>query len=150
MDESYHFNSSCILGHDVVKALPPPTAFEKMVANMGIHGCQKDHSNFSTVVNGLFWYEPATFPAVYKVLRSNIFGMSDAEAKGMMRKCFCEENDGNNGAHKTLTIARESYRRFLEPLDYVTESNKELSLMGKSSMERYLSRNRRAMAQFKV
>ena len=148
MDESYHFNSSCILGHDIIHSLPSPTAFEKMVGNMGIKGCQRDHSNFSAVVNGLFWYEPATFPAVYKVLRSKVFGMDDAEARAMMHKTFCQENDGNHASFKTLTTAVESYKKFLDPLDYVNAANRELNIMSKTTLEGYLSTNARAMASF--
>ena len=149
MDESYHFNSSCIVGLDVVRSLPAPTAFEKLVGNMSIAGCQRDHSNFSAVVNGLFWYEPATFPAIYKVLTSPVFGMDDAEARQMMRRCFCEENDGNHTSFKTLTTARESYRRFLDPLDYINSQNRDLSIMGRTTLENYLKTNRRAMSAFK-
>ena len=36
MDESYHFNSSCLIGTEVIDALPPPTKFERFVGNLGI------------------------------------------------------------------------------------------------------------------
>ncbi len=41
MDESFHFNSSTIISHDVINCIKPPTKFEKLVANLGIRGCQK-------------------------------------------------------------------------------------------------------------
>ena len=41
MDESFHFNSSTIISHDVINCIKPPTDFEKLVANLGIRGCQK-------------------------------------------------------------------------------------------------------------
>src|ERR1051325_1598774 len=34
LDESFHFNSSTIISHDVLGALPSPTRFEKWVANL--------------------------------------------------------------------------------------------------------------------
>ena len=148
MDESYHFNSSCLIGTEVIDALPPPTKFERFVGNLSIKGCQRDHSNYSAVVNGLFWYEPATFKAVYKVLRSDIFNMGHQEALAMMQRCFAEENDGNLASHKMHQTAIESYKRFLEPLDYVNRENKELDLMRQSSFERYLATNRRALSSF--
>ena len=148
MDESFHFNSSCIIGHDVVRSLPDPTEFEKLVGNMSIIGCQRDHSNFSTVVNGLFWYEPALFEPIYKILRSSIFGMDDREAKEMMKRCFCEENEAVHNSYGTMTLAIESYKKFLDPLEYVNQSNKELSVMRKMSIEKYLRNNQKAMKKF--
>ena len=87
MDESFHFNSSRIIGHDVVRCLPAPTAFERMVANLTVHGCQRDHGRFSIAVRGLFWHDPATFGAVWRVLRSPAFGFSHADALEMLRRC---------------------------------------------------------------
>ena len=150
MDESFHFNSSCIIGHDVIRSLPKPTAFETLVGNMGILGCQKDHSNFSVVVNGLFWYEPALFESVYKILRSNIFNMCDREAKEMMRRCFCQENDAVHASFNTMELAIESYKKYLDPLDYVNQGNKDLALMRKMSIEKYLNTNKKAFQKFEV
>lgn len=150
MDESFHFNSSCIIGHDVVKSLPNPTAYEKLVGNMGILGCQRDHSNFSVVVNGLFWYEPALFESIYKVLRSQIFNMDHQEALNMMQRCFCEENDAVHASFGTMNLAIESYKKFLDPLDYVNKQNKDLTLMRRMSVDKYLKTNRKAMRNFKA
>ena len=148
MDESYHFNSSCIIGHDVIRSLPEPTQFEKLVGNMSIVGCQRDHSNFSTVVNGLFWYEPALFEPIYKILRSDIFNMSDQEALNMMKSCFCEENQAVHDSFETMNLAIESYKRYLEPLSYVNQSNKNLSVMRKMNIQKYLNTNRKEMRNF--
>ena len=148
MDESFHFNSSCIIGHDVISSLPSPTPFEKLVGNMSIIGCQKDHSNFSAVVNGLFWYEPALFSPIYKILRSDIFSMDEREAKEMMRLCFCRENEAIHSSFDTMTTAIESYKKFLDPLDYVNQTNKNLSLMRKMNIEKYLQNNQRALTRF--
>ena len=95
-----------------------------------------------------FWYEPATFKAVYKVLRSDIFKMSHEDALAMMQRCFAEENDGNLASHKMHRTAIESYKRFLDPLDYVNEENKNLNIMQESSFDRYLAVNRRALSSF--
>jgi len=75
-DESFHFNSSTVISHEVLNSMNEPTPFEKWVANQGLRGSQKDHYHFSTAINGLFWYDPALFPKVYKILRSPIFGMT--------------------------------------------------------------------------
>ena len=83
-DESFHFNSSTVISHDVLNSLKEPTRFEIWVANQGLRGSQKDHYHFSTAVNGLFWYDPALYPKVYKILRSPVFGMSHGQARRMM------------------------------------------------------------------
>jgi hypothetical protein len=150
MDESFHFNSSCIIGHDVVNSLPNPTNFEKMVGNLGIMGCQKDHSNFSVVVNGLFWYEPSLFEPIYRILRSNLFDMDDREARDMMRRCFCEENDAVHASFNTMDTAIQSYKKYLDPLDYVNAQNKDLSIMRKTTIQKYLDTNRKAFRNFKT
>jgi hypothetical protein len=148
MDESYHFNSSCLIGTEVIDALPKPSAFESMVGNLALTGCQRDHSHFSAVVNGLFWHEPATFKAVYKVLRSSIFGMDHREAIAMMHRCFAVENAGNQASFQTMQTAIDSYQRYLEPLGYVNRDNKNLHIMRRTTMESYLTRNRSALATF--
>ncbi len=138
MDESFHFNSSTIISHDVINLLKPPTKFEKIVANLGIQGCQKDHYNFSATINGIFWYEPALYPAVYQILRSHIFGMDDLEAKEMMQSCFTEETEALHRSFDTHREAVDSYKVYLEPLDYVWKSNKDMSLMSTNSIPKYL------------
>ncbi len=147
-DESFHFNSSTILGKEVVKSLRPPTGFERMVANLGISGCQRDHRNVSVVCRGLFWHEPATFQAVFSVLTSPHFGLDRAGAIDLMTKTFCEENAGVDAAFVLHRKAVESYRSYLADLDHVSEANRSLSIMASSTQGQYLARNRRALARF--
>ncbi|HEY9694644.1 MAG TPA: hypothetical protein V6D15_20780 [Oculatellaceae cyanobacterium] len=148
MDESFHFNSSIIISHEVVKCLKQPTAFETLVANLGIKGCQKDHYNFSVAINGIFWYDPALYSAIYQVLRSPIFSMTDSEAKDMMRKCFTEESEGLHRSYATHREAIESYKVYLEKVDYAWKSNKEMSLMSANSIAKYLEAQNKAFALF--
>lgn len=149
LDESYHFNSSSLIGHDVVRTLKPPTAFEKKVVNMAIAGCQRDHFNFNCSVNGIFWYEPAIFGTLYKVLRSPIFGMDRETALQMLERCFCHENQGIELAYKTHTVARESYEQYLSGLDFLNVHNKSMATMKQSTIAGYLKTNRQAMARFR-
>lgn len=148
LDESFHFNSSCLIGHEVINSLPKPTRFEAAMANMGIAGCQKDHYPMSIGVNGLFWHDPALYPITYKILRSKAFGFDDVAAKEMIRRCFTEETDGLQLAHQTHHTAIESYKAYLANLDYVSAHNKEMALMSQSTIERYLKTNRRAFDRF--
>ena len=148
MDESFHFNSSGIISHDVLKSLKSPTKFESWVANTALRGCQKDHYYFSTAIKGIFWYDPALYPVVYKLLRSSVFNMNDNEAKQMMRDCFTKENDALHQSYKIHETAAASYRAYLEPIDYVDRDNKHMSYMSKSSISEYLVTNRRALERF--
>ncbi len=148
MDESFHFNSSTIISHEIIKCLKPPTAFEKTVANLGIQGCQKDHYHFSVAVNGIFWYDPSLYPAIYQILRSPIFGMSDSDAKEMMRLCFTQETAGLHRSYQTHTEARESYKVYLQQLDYLWGSNRTMSIMTANSISKYLEIQKQAFARF--
>ena len=148
MDESFHFNSSTIISHDVINCIKPPTKFEKLVANLGIRGCQKDHYHCSVAVNGIFWYDAALYPAIYRVLRSQIFGMDEAEAKDMMCRCFTEETEGLHNSFQTHSEAMESYKVYLQPLDYLWKSNLEMSLMAENSISKYLNNQKTAFKKW--
>ena len=148
MDESFHFNSSTLLSHEVIGCLPKPTRFETLVANLGIRGCQQDHRQFSVAVNGIFWHDPALYSRVYELLRSHLFAMDDTEARTMMQACFTQESDGLHRSYLTHQEATASYRVYLEPLDYVWSDNRAMAIMEKTSIEGYLCTQRRALARF--
>jgi hypothetical protein len=147
-DESFHFNSSTVISHDVLNSLRAPTRFERWVANRALHGSQRDHYHFSTAINGLFWYDPALFPKVYRILRSPVFGMSDAEARETMRACFAEDSEGLQLSAKSREIAIESYREYLSTIDYADRANKEMSIMRRNSVAAHLETNRRELETF--
>jgi hypothetical protein len=144
MDESFHFNSSMVISKDVVNSLPDPTRAESIVANVALLGCQKDHYNFSTAINGIFWHDPAVLPAIEKVLRSKHFGLNEKDARELMRKSFCEENEGMLASQKTHSTALDSYKQYLADMKYVWKANKEMSVMGKNNLAAHLETNRRA------
>lgn len=148
LDESFHFNSSTIISHDVLTALPDPTSFEKWVANRTLHGTQRDHFHFSTAVNGLFWYDPALFQNVYEILRSPLFSMTDADARQMMWQCFATESEGLHLSAKSREIAMESYKEYLADLPYVDQTNREMTIMGRNSVTQHLKTNRNALKAF--
>lgn len=148
LDESFHFNSSTILSHDVVKCLNPPTRFERWVMNLGLRGCQQDHRHFSAAINGIFWYDPALYGVIYQVLRSPHFGLSHGDAKTMMGRCFTEESQGLHRSYQTHREAMEAYRAYVARLDYLWPSNREMHLMAQSSIPQYLVQQQRALAQF--
>ncbi|MDZ8053018.1 MAG: P-aminobenzoate N-oxygenase AurF [Aulosira sp. ZfuVER01] len=149
LDESFHFNSSTILSHDVVTCLPTPTAFERLVANLGLLGCQRDHFHFSSAINGIFWYDPALYSQIYRVLISPIFAMSDKDAKEMIRRCFTEESEGLHRSFLTHQEAMASYKVYVEKLDYLWHRNREMSLMAYNSIPQYLATQQKAFQRFK-
>lgn len=148
LDESFHFNSSTLISHEVIDCLPSPTAWEQGIANLGIRGCQQDHATFSVVINGIFWHDPALYETVYRLLRSQIFALDDREAKEMMRVCFTQESEGLYKSYQTHREATAAYQAYLEPLDYVWPSNRSLSMMKTASVETYLATQRRMLPRF--
>lgn len=150
MDESYHFNSSTIISHDVIRSLKKPTAFEKMVSNMAVRGCQKDHFNVSILVNGIFWHDPSGFAMVERLLRSPVFGMDGPGAREMIRRCFTEDSLALERAFETHRTAVDSYRAYLADLEFISKSNREMSLMSQSSKDHYLRGSRRAFRRFRA
>ena len=149
MDESFHFNTSRLVGLEVPRSLAAPTAFERWVVNRGVAGCQRDHFHFSVVVNGIFWYDPAAFGVIYKLFRSLVFGMDHGEALEMMRACFTRDSEGLEWAAATHGTAADSYRAFVEPVAWLDRGNKEMAVMRRNSAPRSLERNRRALAAFR-
>lgn len=149
IDESFHFNTSTVVGHDVINSLPKPSKIEMHLGNMAIRGCQMDHYNFSTAINGIFWYDPALYPTIYKIFRSKIFSMNHQDAVEAIRRCFCEESEGMLASYKTHRESLDSYKAYLQDFQYINRSNKELSLMAKNSIEKHLNQNRRGFDTFR-
>ncbi len=147
-DESFHFNSSTIISHDVVKCLPPPSRLEAWVMNETVKGAQKDLRPFSVVGDGLNWHGPRTLGVVHKVLTSRVFGLSSREAVEMMRRCYGEESDGLHQAAETHRTAIASYRKYLDGIDWLTESNRQVTLAADNDIPRVLAANRRALDRF--
>ena len=74
--------------------------------------------------------------------------MEDREAKEMMRACFTEESEGLYRSYRTHQEAVESYKVYLESLDYIWPSNRAMSLMNSNSVSKYLAVQRREFAKW--
>jgi hypothetical protein len=149
IDESFHFNTSTVISHDVVNSLPEPNKFESRIANMTLWGCQKDHFNFSTAINGIFWYDPALYPKILKVFMSPVFGMTKAEALNAIERTFCEESEGANQSARTHSEAVDSYKAYLADFKYVNSANKEMRLISQNNLFRHLKTNKQEFIKFK-
>ena len=148
LDESYHFNSSTIISHDILKCLKPPTRFESHVANLAIMGAQKDHYHFSSAINGLFWYDPALFEHAFRILTGPVFKLEDQEALQMMDEIFVQENEGTQLSFESKQLAQNSYREYLANIEYVSKPNKDMALMAESTLENHKAVNREALTRF--
>lgn len=148
LDESFHFNSSTILSHDVVRSIRPPTAFERWVVNRSLRGCQRDHRHFSVVINGIFWFDPSLYDTVLALLVSPHFGLDGREARELMRRTFTEESEGVHASFETHRKARDSYRAYLDGMPFVDAGNREMTLMGEASVADWVTTNRRRFARW--
>ena len=148
LDESFHFNSSTVLSHDVVRSLKPPTAFERWVVNTSLKGCQRDHRNFSVTINGIFWHDPALYTAVFRMLTSKAYGLDPATARELMKKTFTAESEGLHATATTHAKARDSYKTYLDPLEFVSADVKEMKIMGQAGIDDWLRQNRVAFARW--
>lgn len=149
IDESFHFNTSTVVSHDVINSLPKPTKLESLIGNMALRGCQMDHYNFSTAINGIFWYDPAMYQTIYKIMRSKIFNMNHNDAVEAVRKAFCQESEGMLASHKTHRESVDSYKAYLHDFQYINRENKELALMASNNLEKHLRTNQKAFASWK-
>ncbi len=150
LDESFHFNTSMIVGKEATKVLRNPTRFEKTVVNRMLEGCQRDHYNFSTAINGIFWSDPALFGTTYRLLRSPIFSMKHGDALNMLHRLFAEESEAMHLSQLTHKTAVDSYREYLAPLSFLSRKNREVQIMAENSMEKHLATNRRALRFFRA
>lgn len=149
IDESFHFNTSRIIAHEVPRLLPPPSASERWAINWAVDGCQQDHVPASTAINGIFWHDPELFPVIYRLFRSPLFGMDEREAGHMMARCFGEESEGLAASVATHATAVANYRAFVEGVEILTPANRQMARMEKTSMESRLRVNRAALRRFK-
>lgn len=146
LDESFHFNSSTIISHDVVRCLKPPTAFERWVVNQSLAGCQRDHRRFSLAINGIFWHDPALYDDLLAVLTAPGYGLSDGDARELLRRSFTAESEGLHASAATHAKARDAYRTYLDGLPFIDPVNAEQRITGQASVADWLAVNRRAFA----
>jgi hypothetical protein len=143
-DESYHFNTSRIVSNEVPKLLPPADALERWAINRAVDGCQLDHTPFSVAINGIFWHDPALYDACLTLFRSPVFGMSEADALDMLRRCFCKESEGFHASARSHATAVDNYRAYVEKSDLLTPPNRGMARMAQSNVATRLRINQAA------
>lgn len=146
-DESYHFNTSRIVSHEIPKLLPPADNLERWAINRAVDGCQKDHTPFSVAINGIFWHDPALFGACLTLFRSPLFGMDEGDARDMLKRCFTEESEGFHASAASHRTAVDNYRAYVEKTDLLAPHNRTMRRMSESNVAARLDVNRRAFAR---
>lgn len=148
IDESFHFNTSRIVAHEIPRLLPPATRAERWAVNRAVEGCQRDHIPASVAINGIFWHDPALFPTIYRLFRSEVFAMDRVEALHMLELCFGEESDGLHASIATHGNAVSNYRAFVDGIDILSPANRDMAIMAKTSVESRLRANQAALRRF--
>jgi len=100
-------------------------------------------------MTGLFWYDPALFQKSYDILRSSVFRMNHQEAIIMLEACFTTEHEGLNQSALSRQVAMESYLDYLSKIPYLNQTNLQLSIMSKNSIQKHLEQNCKSFKEFK-
>ena len=151
LDESFHTIISQTLSKDFYKNFPKPNTYEKFMANWMFSNMQASLlGGLSGVLPGRCVQDDAEFMAFfYKVLRSHLFELSDAEALDWMEQCFCQEHQG---FHVTLKYHRRLLAEFQQvfgAVEYLSPANREFRLMAtRGSIDQAIQANVRTFQQF--
>ena len=131
LDEAFHTTTSRFMARELYKDLPKPTKYEKFVANLAFYRLQnRIWKGLSGVVPDR--HRPDDFSVmsfIYKVLVSDVFGMSQLDALHWMEKCFVTEHEGfhqNVRFHHSLL---HEFQRTFGSLDYLSTANREMKPM---------------------
>ncbi len=153
LDEAFHTATSQLLSHDLYKDFPEPSVYERFLANRLLVMLQRNVlKGMSGVIPGAFAGDGSfIMPLVYRLLRSRLFDMSQQEALAMMEKCFCQEHDGFQTAHRYHQSLLNDLRKFLDGLDYLWPVNREMKLMESvGTIEGTLNLNMNDFRRFKA
>ncbi|QYO67172.1 hypothetical protein [Leptolyngbya sp. 7M] len=144
LDESFHTTTSQLISHEIYKDFPQPSAYEKFIANLMIHMLQHNVlKSLSGVIPGATAGDGDFIMSwIYKLLRSRLFSMDQTEALEWMQKCFCQEHDGFHVSAKYHQHLQRDIQKFLDGLDYLWPSNREMHRMAAGgAIEQAISNN---------
>ena len=151
LDEAFHTTTSRFMARELYKDFPQPTQYEKFVANLAFNRLQsRIWNSLSAVVPDR--HRPDDFSVmsfIYKILLSDIFGMSQSEALHWLEQCFVTEHQGfhqNVQFHRSLL---QEFRRTFSSLDYLSQANREMKPMAMGSqIAPAIARNIKTLQQF--
>jgi hypothetical protein len=131
LDESFHITTSKFMARELYKDFPKPTKYEKFVANLAFYRLQK------RLLGGLSAVMPdkhrsddySVMSFIYKILLSDVFGMSSQDALYWMEQCLCQEHEGFHQNVKFHQSLLGEFRRTFSSLDYLWSANREMTPM---------------------
>ena len=86
---------------------------------------------------------------VYKILQSDIFGMSTKDALYWLEQCLCQEHQGLHQNVKFHQSLLHEFRRTFSSLDYLWSVNREMTPMATGGkIEDAISANTKTFQQF--
>ncbi len=151
LDEAFHTTTSRFMARELYRDFPQPTAYEKFVANLAFYKVQ------DRIWNGLSAVVPdkhrpddySLMSSIYKILQSDIFGMSAKDALFWMEQSLCQEHQGFHQNVKFHQDLLPEFRRTFSSLDYLWSVNREMKLMASGGkIDRAIQRNIKTFKQF--
>lgn len=135
LDEAFHTTTSRLMARELYQDFPQPTKYEKFVANLAFYQLQNRMWNgLSAVVPDRHRSDDySVMSFIYKILRSDVFGMSSKDALHWMEQCFCQEHEGFHQNVKFHQSLLGEFRRTFSSLDYLWSANRQMSLMSAGS-----------------
>ena len=151
LDEAFHTTTSRFMARELYKDFPQPTAYEKFVANLAFYRLQKQiWGDLSAVVPDR--HRPDDFSVmsfIYKILRSDVFGMNDKDALYWLEQCLCQEHQGLHQNVKFHQSLLQEFRRTFSSLDYLWSVNREMTPMATGGkIEDAIASNTKTFQQF--
>ena len=151
LDEAFHTTTSRFMARELYRDFPQPTAYEKFVANLAFYKLQ------DSIWNGLSAVLPdkhrpddySLMSSIYKILQSDIFGMSAKDALFWLEQSLCQEHQGLHQNVKFHQNLLSEFRRTFDSLDYLWSVNREMKLMASGGkIDRAIQGNIRTFQQF--
>ncbi len=150
LDEAFHTTTSLFISRDLYRQLPPPSAYEKLIANLGFYFTQwENFASLSAILPNRFTGDRTLLPYAYQLLQNPVFEFSPQEALHWLEKCLCQEHEG---FHNNLNLHQHllnDCRHFTSKLDYLWSVNREMRLtVAGGSIAKATAQNKKAFQQF--
>lgn len=151
LDEAFHTTTSQLIGRDLYKEFSRPTAYEQFIGNLVFYRMQQGFLGGLSLGIVTTFRQDAAFLSYYdNVLRSPLFGMSEAESLYWLEKCLCQEHQGFDVQVQYHQKMLKNMLRLTDNLDYLWPVNREMRIMkAGGSIEKAIANNIQAFRQFK-
>jgi hypothetical protein len=150
LDEAFHTTTSQLIALELYKDFPPPSAYERFVANVTVYRAQMvGLSGLSGGLPAIFRNDETFMLSFYRLLQSPVFGMSSQDALHWLEKCMCQEHEGFHVTLKYHQRLLADLRRLFDGVDYLWAANRDMSLMAAGgSIEKALQNNIKSFQKF--